>query len=218
MIKFLGHELIPLDELELFPGNANIGNVPMILESLRSNSQYRSLIVRRTEEHKYVVLAGNHTLLALVEHGVGLCERAMRYLEDPVRNDPCGLCVDGKGFDGKPRCELFECTDEEAVKINVADNRIPEFSKRDDQALADLLMSIEDLTGSGYTTEDLRLYLPQEPPQLEELAEQYGDVEDETHPVNPGWGVVVSCSSEQEQTELLDRMIEDGYTVRALVT
>lgn len=205
MIKFLGHELIPLDELELFPGNANIGNVPMILESLRSNSQYRSLIVRRTEEHKYVVLAGNHTLLALVEHGPG-----------PCRAEDCQLCL--MEWTGKPRCEVFECTDEEAVKINVADNRIPEFSKRDDQALADLLMSIEDLTGSGYTTEDLRLYLPQEPPQLEELAEQYGDVEDETHPVNPGWGVVVSCSSEQEQTELLDRMIEDGYTVRALVT
>lgn len=184
VIKFLGHEKIPLDELELFPGNANIGNVPMIVESLIENSQFRPLVVRRDGKSN-VIMAGNHTKLAMVEHGVGLCERAMRYLEDPVRNSPCGLCVDGAGFDGKPRCELFECTDEEATKINVADNRIPEFSKRDDQALADLLMSLEDLTGSGYSADDLRLYMPQEPPTLEDLAEDYGDVEDEATPVLP---------------------------------
>lgn len=183
-IKFLGYEKIPLDQLEIFPGNANIGNVPMILDSLVTSGPYRSLIVRE-QDGGHTILAGNHTKLAMVEHGAGLCERAQRYLEDPVRNDPCGLCTDGKGFDGIPRCELYECTDEEATRINVADNRIPEFSKRDDQALADLLMSLEDLTGSGYTSDDLRLYMPQEPPTLDELADEYGDVEDEATPVLP---------------------------------
>jgi len=180
VIKFLGNRKIPLDELELFPGNANIGNVPMIVESLAANGQYRSLIVRKTGS-RYVVLAGNHTKLAMVEHGAGQCEYERGRNDD---QEPCMLCGDDE-WTGQPRCEVFDCTDEEAIKINVADNRIGEFSKRDDQALADLLMSLEDLTGSGYNADDLRLYMPQEPPTLEELSEEYGDVEDETTPVLP---------------------------------
>lgn len=174
MIKFLGHEKIPLDQLETFPGNANIGDVGKILESLAVSSQFRSLIVRE-QDSGHTIMAGNHTKLAMIEHGVGRCKREV-----------CALCGDDpKGFDGQPRCEVFECTDEEATKINLADNRISEFSKRDDDALADLLMSLEDLTGSGYTPDDLRLYLPQEPPTLESLSEEYGDVEDEATPVLP---------------------------------
>ena len=37
MIKFLANHKIPLDQLETFPGNPNIGDVPRILESLRAN-------------------------------------------------------------------------------------------------------------------------------------------------------------------------------------
>jgi hypothetical protein len=196
VIKFLGNHKIPLDELELFPGNANIGNVPMISASLAANGQYRSLIVRKVEG-RYVIMAGNHTKLAMVEHGAGQCEYERGRDDD---QEPCMLCGEDE-WTGKPRCEVFECTDEEAVKINVADNRIPEFSKRDDQALADLLMSIEDLTGSGYTADDLRLYMPQEPPTLEELAEEYGEVEDEATPVLPVLSFRVS-------PELRDRFIE----------
>jgi hypothetical protein len=174
VIKFLGHETIPLDQLDTFPGNANIGDVPKILESLVANGQYRSLIVRE-QDGGYTVLAGNHTKLAMVEHGVGRCKREV-----------CALCGDSPdGFDGAPRCELFECSDEDATRINLADNRISEFSRRDDDALADLLMSLEDLSGSGYTADDLRLYLPQEPPTLEELSDEYGDVADEATPVLP---------------------------------
>lgn len=192
MIKFLGHERISLDELETFPGNANIGNIPMILESLISNGQYRSLIVRRVDGRN-VVLAGNHTKLAMVEHGPGECE-----------DDECMLCEDD--WTGEPRCEVFEMSDEEATKINLADNRISEFSKRDDQALADLLMSIEDLTGSGYNADDLRLYLPQEPPSLEELHEEYGDVEDEATPVLP----VLSFRVTPALRDLFLEMTEDA--------
>lgn len=174
VIKFIGYEKIPLDELETFPGNANIGDVGKILESLAASSQFRSLIVRR-EGDRDTIMAGNHTMLAMVEHGAGRCKREV-----------CALCGDSPdGFDAQPRCEIFECDDEQATKINLADNRISEFSKRDDDALADLLMSLEDLTGSGYTADDLRLYLPQEPPTLEELAEDYGDVADEEAPVLP---------------------------------
>lgn len=196
MIKFLGHQRIALDQLETFPGNANIGNIPMILDSLVANGQYRSLIVRETGG-RYVVLAGNHTKLAMVEHGAGECE-----------NESCMLCEDD--WTGEPRCELFSCSDEEATKINLADNRISEFSKRDDQALADLLMSIEDLSGSGYTADDLRLYMPQEPPTLEELSEEYGDVEDEATPVLPVLSFRVTPEVRDQFIELTERAPDPG--------
>lgn len=184
--------MIALDQLQSFPGNANIGNVPMILESLKANSQYRALIVRE-EDHQYTVLAGNHTLAAMVEHGAADCQQ-----------EGCQLCEGG--WDGQPRCEVFECTDEEATRINLADNRISEFSKRDDDALADLLMSLEDLTGSGYSADDLRLYLPQEPPTLEELHEEYGDVENEADPVLP----VLTFRVRPETRDLFLELTEDA--------
>ncbi len=170
MISFLGYKKIPLDQLETFPGNPNVGDVPKILESLKSNGAFRSLIVRKHDD-RYTVLAGNHTKLAMVEHGNGKCGTEL-----------CGLC--GNGWDSKPRCEIYECDDETAVKVNIADNRIPEFSHRDDESLGELLMGLEDLTGTGYSTDDLRLFLPQEPPSLEELSEQYGEP-DEAAPVWP---------------------------------
>lgn len=207
-IKFIGHKRIPLDQLETFPGNANIGNVPMILESLRANSQYRSLVVREVD-NRHVILAGNHTKAAMVEHGPGECHYEQSRGED---DDPCGLC----GYEewtAEPRCELFECDDEQAVKINVADNRISEFAKRDDQALAELLMSIEDLTGSGYNADDLRLYLPQEPPTLEELAETYGDVEDEATPVLPVLSFRVRPETRDLFIELTERADDPGDPV-----
>ena len=200
MIKFLGHETIPLDELEAFPGNANIGNVPMILESLTANSQYRSLIVRRTDEGRNIIMAGNHTRAAMVEHGAGRCDR-----------EECALCQD-KGFDGRPRCEVFECSDEEATKINVADNRIPEFSKRDDDALGDLLMSLEDLTGSGYDADDLRLYLPQEPLEMTHVE---FEASSEPAPAAQSWGLTVTCELESQRDALMERLSGEGYIVRA---
>jgi hypothetical protein len=200
VIKFIGHETIPLDQLDTFPGNANIGDVPKILQSLAANGQYRSLIVRE-QDGGYTVLAGNHTKLAMVEHGAGTCVYERGRDSD---QRPCQLCGDGP-WDGAPRCEVFECSDEEATKINLADNRIGEFSKRDDDALADLLMSLEDLTGSGYTADDLRLYLPQEPPSLDDMAEEYGDVADEAEPVLPVLSFRVTSAVRDDFLELTER-------------
>lgn len=153
MLKFLGYEKIPLDELDLFPGNANIGNVSAIGESLIENTQFRDLLVRRVDGRN-VIMAGNHTKLAMVEHGARLCERARLHTQDPDENPACGLCVDGEPFDGRPRCSVYECTDQDAVRVNIADNRISEFGHRDDQLLADLIGSLEDLSGTGYTLHD----------------------------------------------------------------
>jgi hypothetical protein len=169
VIRFLGYEKIPLDQLETFPGNPNIGDVKRILESLRANGAFRSLIVRK-HSGRYTVMAGNHTKLAMVEHGAGDCG-----------TQDCVLCP----WDGAPRCELYQCDDDDAIKVNLADNRSHEFSRRDDQAVAELLLPLEDLTGSLYTMDDLRLFLPQDPPTLEELNDEYDEPETEDAPVWP---------------------------------
>jgi DNA modification methylase len=57
---------VPLAELKPYAGNARVGNVDMIAESLEVNGQYRPIVVnRRTNE----VLAGNHTLKAAKQLG-----------------------------------------------------------------------------------------------------------------------------------------------------
>lgn len=209
MIEFVGNKKIPLDQLETFPGNPNIGDVPRILESLRANGVFRSLIVRK-QGSQYTIMAGNHTKAAMVEHGAGDCDYERGRDSD---QPPCGVCHDG--WDAKPRCEIYECDDQTANRINLADNRIPEFSHRDDQALAELLMSLEDLTGSGYTTDDLRLYLPQDPPVLEEMAEQYG--EPEVEPVWPTLTFKVHPSVRDDFIEVTERAEDPGDPVSRFV-
>lgn len=169
MIKYVSTRTIPLDQLETFPGNPNIGDVPKILESLRSNGVFRSLIVRQLDDGRHIILAGNHTKLAMVEHGAGQCDyEQSREGEQPV----CGLCGSSP-WNSRARCEIYECDDQTAVRINLADNRIPEFSHRDDHLLSDLLRTLDDVAGSGYTDDDLSLYLPHDPfPDLQELTEQ----------------------------------------------
>ena len=164
MIRFIGNEMIPVDQLETFPGNPNVGDVPRILESLRANGVFRSLIVRKHGE-RYTVLAGNHTKLAMAEHGNGKCGY-----------EECAMC--DAGWDATARCEIYECDDQTAARINIADNRIPEFSHRDDEALNELLMQLDDLSGSGYALEDLPLYIHQEAPELKEMPDLYAELED----------------------------------------
>ena len=49
---------VPVSDLVPFGGNARIGNVDLIAESLRVNGQYRPIVVRRGTNE---ILAGNHT-------------------------------------------------------------------------------------------------------------------------------------------------------------
>ncbi|XES01005.1 hypothetical protein HEP87_61650 [Streptomyces sp. S1D4-11] len=78
---YLRTNTIPVDQLTPYPGNAKRGDVPAILRSLRKNGQYRGLVVRQQPDGTLVVLAGNHTRMALAEHGPGDCG---------VKE--CGLC------------------------------------------------------------------------------------------------------------------------------
>jgi ParB-like chromosome segregation protein Spo0J len=125
MTEYQSTQDIPLNELDTFPGNARRGDVDKIMESLDTNGQYRALIVRPTGG-RYTVLAGNHTL------------EAMKRLGRPFA-----------------RCEIIACDEETARRINLVDNRLPDAGGYDDQALADLLRSLDGLDGTGYSPDDL---------------------------------------------------------------
>lgn len=134
--KFIATRDLPLSDLERFPGNARRGNVAEIRKSIKRHGQYRSLVVRQ-HDGRLTILAGNHTRDALEAEG-----------RDTAR------------------CELIECDDDEARRINAADNRLgelpdPETGERyDDEALAAILASFDgDYDGTGWTAEDLSALL-----------------------------------------------------------
>lgn len=113
---------VGLDALTPFPGNARRGNIPAIRASIRRHGQYRSLIVRDTGT-ALIVLAGNHTREALL-----------------AESQPYA------------RCEIITCTDDEARRINLADNKISDTAVYDEGDLTELLSYLDgDYDGTGWT-------------------------------------------------------------------
>lgn len=109
----------------------------------------------------------------------------------------------------------LDVDDEKALRILLADNRTSDLARNDDEQLSALLREIlEDsgsLAGTGY-----------QPAGLEKLLASLGDVEpipaeDQTEELSVQFQVIVTCQSEEEQTELLRRLHADGFECRALV-
>ncbi|MFF4385602.1 hypothetical protein ACFY0G_02230 [Streptomyces sp. NPDC001552] len=162
-------ETVPLNQLHPFPGNAKRGDVPLILDSLRVNGQYRGLVVRLAEGSPLTVLAGNHTAQALDLHGAGPCGRPVRIAGE---ERPCGICH-GLPWEPSARCEIIACDDATALAVNLVDNRASEKGTYDRGALAELLSYAEDLgyAGTGYTEQDVQLLIA--PPLSVEQLEHY---------------------------------------------
>jgi hypothetical protein len=94
----------------------------------------------------------------------------------------------------------------------LADNRLSEIGSNDADALAEMLAQLTDLPelleATAYSDEDLAKMLStgQLPP---------GDADIMEFPQQ--WGVVVDCVDEAAQTALLERLVGEGYKVRALL-
>lgn len=103
----------------------------------------------------------------------------------------------------------IDVDDHQAARIVAADNRLADLGDYDDTLLIELLQGLDgDLDGTGYTDNDLLALLDDDP-----------DEEPEDAPVEEiptVFGVVVECANEREQTDLLERLIAEGRTVRAL--
>ena len=163
--------VIPLAELTPFPGNAKRGEVPVILDSLRRNGQYRGLVVREIPDGPLVVLAGNHTAQALDAHGPGPCSFTVT-VEGQER--PCGICR-GQAWEPAARCEVILCDDTTARRINLVDNKAADLGTYDRDSLAELLSYLEEdgYAGSGYTEGEVMAIVHALPPQDLDDAEEF---------------------------------------------
>ncbi|WP_327385051.1 hypothetical protein [Streptomyces sp. NBC_01207] len=159
---YLRTDTVPLRLLTPFPGNAKRGEVPVILDSLRRNGQYRGLVVREIPNGPLIVLAGNHTAQALDSHGRGPC--SFTFTVDGEER-PCGICH-GEDWEPAARCEVYVCDDGTARRINLVDNKSADLGSYDRDALAELLSYLnEDYAGTGYTEGEVMGIVHALPPQ-----------------------------------------------------
>lgn len=123
--EYIETRMIMIDELTPYPGNARTGDREVLVESLEENGQYRSLIVRETDDGM-IVLCGNNTLAALEHRG-----------------------------DQEARCEVVRCDDATALRVNLVDNASNDKATYDDRARAALLLLLDgEITGTGYTEDE----------------------------------------------------------------
>lgn len=102
-----------------------------------------------------------------------------------------------------------------AKRIVAADNRTADLGDYDNDALAALLESIDDLTGTGYTDIDVAQLLA-DLDDTDEGMPPAGDASTEEE-IEHVWGVIVTCVTEDEQTALLERLGREGLDVRAVM-
>lgn len=136
LTTYVETRLVPVSMLAPFPGNANVGNVAQLRGSLQANGQYRALITRMVgADEKLVVVAGWHTLQALIAEGAT-----------------------------EVRCEIHVGDDKWALRTNIADNKFPEYSHRDVDLLLDQLDLLEgEYAGTGFTEDQVNAMLTPAP-------------------------------------------------------
>lgn len=119
----------PIKDLKLFHRNPRKGNIAAIAESLEELGQYRPITVNRgtTTGRPNEILTGNHTYQAAKR--LGWPTVAVAWVD-----------VD----------------EDTAARIVVADNRTSDLGGYDDDALTALLGELPNLTGTGYSDDDLQ--------------------------------------------------------------
>jgi ParB-like chromosome segregation protein Spo0J len=152
------------------------------MDSIRQFGQYKPLVCRAREGKPPMVVAGNHTLMALAATGHATA-----------------------------RVELIQCSDDEAKRINIADNRTADLATWDETALAAQLESFgDDYSGIGFTPEQAAKVMYGSMPEP-------GDADTSGDDGAGSWGVVVEVDTEAEQADLLTRLVGEGFKVRALI-
>lgn len=129
VLPALADSLIPIDQLHPHPANARRRDDRAMTEirtSLRTNGQYRRIVTRRLGDGTVQILAGHGTTEAARAEG-------WSHIAVEVHDD-----VD----------------DQTALRIVAVDNRTGDLSADDPAAMAELLRLLDDLEGTGWSTED----------------------------------------------------------------
>jgi len=125
----------------------------VIAESLIVNSQYKPVVVNRgtLTGRPDEVLAGNHTLLAVRELAAATAgDRRWKHIPDTLILHPPGDPVWQEIL-----VHEIDVDDDQAARINAIDNRATDLGGYDDTMLSQVLSELPDLTGTGYTGNDL---------------------------------------------------------------
>ena len=124
------YERLSVEGLQLFEGNPRRGAVDAIARSLERHGQYKPVVVNAglLTGRRMEVLAGNHTLLAARSLGWTFIDAAV-------------IDVDG----------------ETARSIVLADNKLSDLGDYDDEALFELLSSLDDdaVALTGYSAQEV---------------------------------------------------------------
>nr|WP_249290563.1 ParB N-terminal domain-containing protein [Mobiluncus mulieris] len=138
--------------MQTFHDNPRRGNIDVIAKSLETRGQYRPIVVNigKKTGRAYEILAGNHTFLAAKKLGWKQIEAVT-------------VDVDEAG----------------AAAIVVADNRIADLGTYNDETLQALLDVIDDPETVGYSLEDLSGLEDLAAADLDALAEEYGELQDD---------------------------------------
>ncbi|AMQ66937.1 DNA binding protein [Mycobacterium phage Bipper] len=177
-------------ELHTFLGNPRRGNVARIAESLAVNGMYKPVVVNRGTHtgRPNEVLAGNHTLMAARE--LGWTEL---------------------------NAWVIDVDEHQAKKIVAADNRTADLGDYDNEAMIELLESLDDLEGTGYDDDDLDSLKDLENSGLWDNENPYGGGDsdpgshgdDDNHKFHPKIDLRIPPQMMDAWRELLDRYTGD---------
>jgi hypothetical protein len=158
----------------------------LIEESLKRFGAARSIVIDESNR----ILAGNGTIDAATRSGI-----------DKVRI----IETDGDEIIAVRRTGL---TEEEKVGLALADNRTSDLSEWDAQMLAQLATEHDILP--WFSQDDISELLGKE--------ESFDpdDPEDQTDKITDVFQIIVNCTSEEQQTDLLNRLLDENYECRAL--
>ena len=162
----------------------------LIEESLKSYGAARSIVI----DESNTVLAGNGTIEAASAAGISKV-RVIETDGDEI------IAVRRKGLD-----------ESDKVGLALADNRTSDLSEWDGLMLQQL--SVEQDIAPWFSQDDILEILGKDDDGAD--FDPNDPTIDQTGKIQDIFQIIVNCKSEQQQTELLDRLIEEGYDCKAM--
>ena len=205
-------EYVPLSSVQPATSNPKRHDVPRIARSI-VRFGFASPGLRDERTGRIVVGHGRVEALTALRDDPTLLAEIRQEFGSTATGPPAGVPVGDDGDWLVPLVVGWESLDDaEASAYLVADNRHTELGGWDHDALAKLLDDIGDpilVDLVGWNLDELAGLLD------DEAMPDEGDAD--TTPIPVVWGVAVTCQSEAEQVELLERLSGEGYEVKTLI-
>jgi ParB-like chromosome segregation protein Spo0J len=183
---------VAIDDLRTMPGNPHHGDIAALKRSWSMFGQRRPLVGRKDAKGPGgEIIAGNHGLETARE--LGWTHVAVLWVDDD---------------------------DVRAKAFAAADNHTAELGFDDPELLADWLLDVRaadvDLfDATTYEPADLLKLLDPDAAKRETGNGQRGAPVQE---IASSWAVMVTCEDETSQVELLERLTDEGFDCRALIS